>query len=127
MKQSLVALLATFGYPVFLQGSLNKDDAYPASFFTFWNDETDGAAFYDNDANTFVWTFTVYFYSTDPALVNTTLISVRSLLRSNGWIVPGLGYDVASDEITHTGRAIDVLYEQQNIYQEDTNNGNQHE
>lgn len=114
MKQELVTLLASFGYPVFLQGSMNIDAAYPDSFFTFWNDDTDGAAFYDNDARVFNWAFTVYFYSSNPATVNTIMPQLRTLLRANGWIVDGVGYDVSTDVETHTGRAIDVLYLQQN-------------
>lgn len=110
MKDELITLLEELGYPVFLQGSLNADEAYPPAFCTFWNDSTDGAAFYDNDAHAFVWSFSINFYATDPVLVNGIMPQLRALFRSRGWIVQGLGYDVPSDEITHSGRAIDVLY-----------------
>lgn len=110
MKEQLIKLLESFGYPVRLQGSLTKDEAYPKSFFTFWNDETFANAHYDNDEINFVWSFTVNFYSTDPVLVNTVLLDAKKLLKSNGWIVPGKGYDVPSDEPTHTGRSIEVIY-----------------
>lgn len=110
MKEALITLLKTFKYPVRLQGSLAPNEKYPDSFFTIWNNSTDDGAHYDNDAINFVWDFTVNFYSTKPTLVNTVLPQVRSLLRSNGWIVEGLGYDVPTDEITHTGRALDVLF-----------------
>lgn len=109
MKDSLIELLETFGYPVMLQGSLGKDEAYPDSFFTFWNNETFDGNHYDNDAISFIWDFTVNFYSTDPNLVNSILLRVRTLLKSNGWIISGKGNDVPSDEPTHTGRSIDVL------------------
>lgn len=114
MKQALITLLETFKYPVRLQGSLSKDELYPDTFFTFWNDETEDSSHYDNDAIAFVWTFTIYFYSTSPTLVNTVLLQLRKLLKENGWIVPGVGYDVPSDEQTHTGRAIDVMFIQPN-------------
>lgn len=110
MKEQLITLLNTFGYPVRLQGSLAKDEAYPVSFFTIWNDETDDGSHYDNDAINYVWTFSINFYSVDPALVNSVLLQVKALLKANKWIVPGKGYDVPSDEISHTGRAIDAIY-----------------
>lgn len=110
MKDELLTLLNTFGYPVRLQGSLAENEAYPKSFFTIWNNSADDGAHYDNDAINFIWSFTVNFYSVDPTLVNTILIQARTLLKSNGWIVMGKGYDVPTEEISHTGRAIDVLY-----------------
>ena len=110
MKEQLIELLETFGYPVKLQGSLSKDEPYPNSFFTFWNNSADDGAHYDNDAINYIWNFTINFYSVDPSLVNTVLIQVKALFKTNGWIVPGKGYDVPSDEKTHTGRAIDVIY-----------------
>ena len=110
MKQELINLLKTFGYPVRLQGSLTESETYPQSFFTIWNDETTDGSHYDNDAINYIWEFTIYFYSTNPTLVNTILLQVKTLLKSNGWIVGGKGYDVPSDEATHTGRAIDVLF-----------------
>lgn len=115
MKQALITILETFKYPVRLQGSLSKDELYPDSFFTFWNDETSDLSHYNNKATAFVWNFTIYFYSTSPSLVNTVLLEVKTLLEESGWIVPGVGYDVPSDEQTHTGRAIDVFYIQQNV------------
>lgn len=114
MKEQLITLLKTFKYPVFLQGSLAKDEPYPDSFFTFWNDDTPDGDHFDNDAISFIWQFTVFFYSNDPTLVNTILNNVRTLLRSNGWIVSGKGYDVPSDEKTHTGRAISATYIEKN-------------
>lgn len=114
MKNELIELLSTYGYPVFEQGSLNEDDAYPDSFFTFWNDGTTDGEAYDNDAVFIVWNFTVYFYSVDETEVNTILPKLRKLLKQNGWIPEGVGYDVPSGEITHTGRAIDVRFKQPN-------------
>lgn len=110
MKDELITLLESFGYPVFLQGSLGKDEPYPESFFTFWNNDTSDGDHYDNDAISFIWGFDVNFYSTDPTLVNTIMSSVRSLLKQNGWIISGKGYDLPTDEPTHTGRGLPVLY-----------------
>ena len=110
MKNLLIEILETFKYPVFLQGSLAKDEPYPDSFFTFWNNSSDDQNHYDNDAVAYVWDFDVNFYSTDPTLVNTVLIEAKTLLKQNGFNVGGKGYDVASDEPTHTGRGINAKF-----------------
>ena len=110
MKEQLIEILSSFGYPVFLQGSLAQDELYPQSFFTFWNNDTADQNHYDNNAIAYVWDFDVNFYSTDPTLVNSVLIQVKQTLKANNWIVGGKGYDVASDEPTHTGRGMNALY-----------------
>ena len=114
MKDTLIELLETFGYPVRLQGSLTENEAYPQSFFTFWNNDTYDNAHYDNSAISYVWDFDINFYSTDPTLVNNVLIGVKALLISSGFIITGKGYDVASDEPTHTGRGMHALYVERN-------------
>lgn len=110
LKDELISLLETLGYPVRLQGSFAEDEQYPESFFTFWNNDSTDGSHYDNDAVNYVWDFDVNFYSIDPALVNTVLLDAKRLMKSNGWIVSGKGHDLASDEPTHTGRGINVIY-----------------
>lgn len=109
MKDLLIQTLTPLGYPIKQQGSLGKDEAYPESFFTFWNNETNDEAFYDNHEHLCIWDFDLNFYSSDPALVNTKLLEAKSLLKVAGFICRGKGYDVASDEPTHTGRGMNVL------------------
>lgn len=109
MKDTLITTLTSLGYPIYLQGSLSEADAYPESFFTFWNNYSDGSEFYDNEEHSCIWDFDLNFYSSDPALVNTVLINAKTLLRAQGFIVTGKGYDVVSDEPTHTGRGINVV------------------
>lgn len=113
MKEKLIEILETFGYPVFLQGSLNSDDAYPDSFFTFWNNYANDLVHYDNDTRAYEWSFDVNFYSTSPQSVNTMLEAVRTALKAGGFVVRGKGHDVLSDEITHTGRGLNVLYREE--------------
>lgn len=110
MKKQLIELLSEFGYPVFLQGSMNDDDEYPPAFFTFWNFQTPGTAYYNNKATRAEWGFWVYFYSDDPELVDTMLEKAVNLLKENGWITGGKGEDVASDYETHTGRMVTCWY-----------------
>jgi len=110
MKDELIAILETFGFPVFLQGSMAQDAKYPESFFTFWNNSTLDNLHYDNLPVSYVWNFDVTFYSSDPLLVNTKLEEAITLLRRHGWIVSGKGRDISSDEPTHTGRTVNALY-----------------
>ena len=80
------------------------------SFFTFWNSDAPDHSYYDNRSYGTAWAFMVNFYSIDPELTYSVPEAARDLLKENGWIVPGRGYDVYSDEPTHTGRGITVYY-----------------
>lgn len=108
MEDVLISLLETFGYPVIRQGSLPEKQAYPKTFFTFWNNAEDGLSFYDNTAVIVDYDFSVNVYATDPDTVYSLLAETRKLLKQNGWIILARGYDIASDEITHIGRGCEV-------------------
>jgi hypothetical protein len=113
MEDLLISTLEALGYPVRLQGSLLPDESYPDHFFTYWNDSADGASYYSNNEGAILWAYSLNFYSIDPVLVNSKLLEAKALLKSAGWVVSGAGYDVASDEPTHTGRGIGLLYRQE--------------
>lgn len=98
------------GYPVYLQGSLSDEDSYPADFFTYWNNDTSDNAFYDNTESETIWDFDLNFYSNNPVSVNSVLLTAKAALKSVGFIINGSGYDVISDERTHTGRGINLIY-----------------
>nr|DAY80213.1 MAG TPA: Protein of unknown function (DUF806) [Caudoviricetes sp.] len=112
MEKKLVEIMEQTGYPVYLQGSLLKEEPYPESFFTYWNDTSDGDSFYDDDERSIVWEFSVNFYSTNPLLIQTQLDAVKDLLKKEGFVVSGKGHSLASDKKTHTGRGIDVSYKE---------------
>lgn len=114
MEDLLIQILSEFGYPVFRQGSLTENEAYPDSFFTFWNNSSYDGSHYDNEAISTVWDFDVNFYSTDPEKTYSLLEEVRVRLKRKKFIISGKGYDVASDEATHTGRGMNVLFLEMN-------------
>lgn len=122
MKAQLIELLETFGFPVFLQGSLNSVDDYPDSFFTFWNFDNPESEFYDDHAGRCIWGFWVYFYSTDPLNVEQIAEQARQLLRANGWIVGGKPADISVNKPTHTG-AMFTTYIFENYESEVLSNG----
>lgn len=110
MEDSLIEILGSLGYPVLRQGSLSPDEDYPDNFFTFWNNDSPDHSHYNNNEYGTDWDFDVNFYSNDPAKTYSELAKARKKLKEAHWIVPGKGYDVASDEVTHTGRGIRVFY-----------------
>ena len=113
MKGYLIEKLQTLGYPVYLQGT--APDAYPESFITFWTIDAPAAAEFDNALAVSEWQFYVYFYSTDPALVQSVPELIRKTLRAAGFTPQGKGRDLLSDEPTHTG-----WVQQYNILEEET-------
>lgn len=108
MEDLLIRLIESLGYPIFRQGSLGADETYPESFFTFWNNLSEGNEFYNNKEHSTIWYFDLNFYSSNPQLVNTKLMEAKKILKENNFLVTGKGRDVVSDEPTHTGRGINV-------------------
>lgn len=118
MTDELITLLQEeYGLPARRQGSLSPKKGYPAEFFTFWNNESDGVADYDNRSHATVWVYDVNFYSTDPERVHAVTLSAIELLRDHGWIIDGKGADVPSDEITHTGRGFTAYFREREVNQ----------
>ena len=109
MEELLINTLLTFGYPVRLQGSLGETP-YPDMFFTYWLNSSSGQAHYDNQETEIVWDFDVNIYGKSPTLVFTTLTQAINVMRAEGFTISGRGYSVLSDENTHVGRGINVLY-----------------
>lgn len=109
MEDELIKLLESFGYPVRRQGSLADDEDYPETFFTFWNNDEYEKRAYDNETKFVEYDFDVNVYSIDSELAYDLLNQARQLLKSNGFVTPSRGYDVTSDEKTHTGRGMNIL------------------
>lgn len=110
MVDELIQLLETLDVPVIRQGSLAPEDEYPDTFITFWNNEEEGHSFYDNEETSSTYDYDVNVYSEDPDTAYSLLDEARELLKAHDWIIYRRGYDVASDEITHIGRGMEVIY-----------------
>lgn len=95
---------------VLLQGSLLPNEPYPKEFFTFWNNSSESESYYDNKENAISYNYSVNFYSTDPERTYSIIRDAKKILCENGFVVPGDGYSVPSDEQSHTGRGINVKY-----------------
>jgi cephalosporin-C deacetylase-like acetyl esterase len=114
MEDLLIETLEAFGYPVRLQGSLLPDEPYPDDFFTFWNNDSYGNSYYNNIEASTVFSYDVNFYSVSPDRVYSKLREAAAALKAAGFIVSGDGYSVGSDEPSHDGRGINVLYRREN-------------
>ena len=110
MEDNLINILSKLGYPVYRQGSMSDDDIYPSTFLTFWNYDTPDHSHYDNSEYGYDWSFNIYVYSNNPELTYSVLAEARTKLKKAGWIVNGKGFDVQSDEATHTGRGLEIFF-----------------
>lgn len=110
MDIALETILKSFGYPVYKQGSMMANAKYPETFFTYWNNASPDHSHYDNDNFGTAWDFNIYVYSNDPDLTHTLLLDARTALKQAGWVCPSKGFDVPSDEPTHTGRGLEIFY-----------------
>lgn len=119
MEDLLIQVLEEFKYPVYRQGSIGKDEPYPDRFFTFWSSFSTDQSHYDNEPFSYVGRFDVNFYSIIPEETYSVLESAKESLKANGFIINGLGYDVLSDEESHTGRGMEALYQQINNLKEE--------
>jgi len=106
MTDELIKILESFGYPVFMQGSLPEEE--PESFFTFWNFSSEDESHYDNDSKSYEIGFWVYFYSTDPVLPDEMLMQARKKLKENDFIPDGPGKHVMAHRTEFTGKLIEV-------------------
>lgn len=109
---TLYSTLAAFDLPVYLQGSMGDDESYPDAFYTYFNNDSGGAMYYDDAENAVVWDFDVNAYATNPDTAQEMLLQARDALRAMGYVCAGSGYDVISDEPTHTGRGINATYKE---------------
>lgn len=110
MEDKLIELLSSLDVPVIRQGSLSPTQKYPDNFLTFWNNESIGHSAYDNNVINYDVDFDVNAYSINPTNTYNLINNVIDLLKENNWSIYDRGHDVVSDEISHTGRGISVVY-----------------
>lgn len=113
MKELLISILERFCPDnVYLQGTLNPDVVYPPKLITFFVVEAPFDAFYDDDANFINWAVNVMFYSNNPQEVLDVPPQIITALKAAGFIPQGAGVDLLSDVKTHTGWAMEFLYQE---------------
>jgi len=114
IKDDLLNVLEQFGFPVFLQGTIEPDAEFPADFITFQITASDTAAAFDNDDVLTAWDINVNYYSNNPLNVATFPEQIRAALKNAGFIPQGRGVDLPTDEPAFTGWAMDYYKLEQN-------------
>ena len=89
MEDLLIETLKSLNFPVRLQGSLLPNEPYPDHFFTFWNNDSYGDSYYDNDEKSTVYSYQINFYSIDPDMVYTQLRAAKAVLKKPGTLLTG--------------------------------------
>ena len=110
MKELLVKMLESLGYPAYLQGTMSDEDLLKPSYVTYFTLAGDDAGHFDNEPSGVAWRYTVIFYSSDPRLVASAPNDIRVALKAAGFIPRGRGTDIPSDEPTHTGWAMEFYH-----------------
>ena len=114
VKEKLISILEQFvGDDVYLQGSIADDVTYPAKFITFFTNTSEFDDYYSNSPNKINWYISVIFYSSNPSEILTVPPQIIRALRAEGFFPQNAGVDVISDVQTHTGFAMDFVYEEQ--------------
>lgn len=110
MKDLLIQTLSALGYDVILQGSLAENEPYPESFITFTTISSPETVHLDDNPHGTQWQYSVIFYTSNPALMSTVPIQIYNAMRGAGFVPQGKGFDIPSDEPTHTGWANEYYY-----------------
>ena len=112
MKSLLIETIEAVGYKnlVYLQGSMNPDEAYPDKFVTILTIGSPDAAHFDNVSVGTAWKYQVINYANDPLVVAEDAKKIRIALKAAGFIPQGKGRDIPSDEPTHTGWVTDYYF-----------------
>lgn len=113
MKEKLISILEQFvGDEVYLQGSIAADAEYPAKFITFFTTTSEFDKYFNNDATKINWSVSVILYSSNPADILSMPPQIIRAMRAEGFLPQNAGVDVISDVDTHTGWAMDFIYEE---------------
>ena len=110
MKDLLISILECFCPDnVYLQGTLNADEAFPQKFITFFVSDTGDLEHFDDALAGTEWNFSVIFYSNDPDEVKTIPAQISAALKQAGFIPQGKGRDITSSTPNYTGWAMEFL------------------
>lgn len=112
MFDKLQEIFEELGYKnlYFRQGSFNEEDPIPPSYFAFWNNNSAHDSHYNNGNHRVIWTWSIYFYTTDPQKIYTTMEEFLVKAKEKGFTLHDSGYDIPSDLPNYIGRMTQIDY-----------------
>lgn len=111
IRDKITEVLDGFKLPYFLQGTLADDEPYPESFITFLVYQAENDGNFDDEPTRQNYYISVMYYDSDPDKVETyPRQTILPAMKEAGFIPEGVGTDVLSDEPTHTGKALDFVF-----------------
>lgn len=110
----LYEVLNTYDIPVYLQGSLGKDEPYPENFITYFIEDSEGNVFYDNEPNETDWVINIVYYTHDINLIKDFIPQLINDLKINKFKVIGKGFLTPSDEPSCVGWILPTIYLENN-------------
>lgn len=110
MKQKLIDVLTSLGFPVYLKNTVLAKDL-PEDVILFWQFSSSDNS-YDDDDHVTTWGFEISYLSTNPQNVEDNKKLIRKTLKDNGFIADGKGYDLTTDitSTCHTGWQCDFYF-----------------
>lgn len=92
--------------PVYIEG--DAPEVLPNEFFTVSEDSTLDNVSADNEPQSYLYEFTLKYYTTNATTIYSRLIEALTLLRSKKYITSGIGYGNGSYENKWFSRQADI-------------------
>lgn len=98
--------LSELNIPVYAEGAAPTE--LPSEYYTVSEDYTSTNLSADNEAQEYLYEFTIKWYTQDATKLYTGLNNAITLLKSKGYIVSGVGYSNLTYKDTWFSRQVDA-------------------
>lgn len=104
---NIFADLELGGFTAYQQGTAPQ--TLPAEFFTVTENTSEDILHGDNKPRQLRREWTLIYYTKDKTTIFSGLLSAKSFLRTKGYMINGIGYDVGGAWEGYDARAVDVV------------------
>lgn len=100
--------LKDMGLMVRQQGNIPPPPNMPTSYITFLNTSSLDSLNVDNKTVEVEYEFTVIYYTSEWETLYTKMEEIISLLKTKGYVIDGMGYDIDSGLDDYSARCVEV-------------------